>query len=338
MGDLLSLVGEQVASLLRDELSGTAATLSLLEHARQRGVEGLVAEHLIRTSQVDQTRAEAKTAFIRNFCQSAAYQGRLADLEKAFRAAEVEAIALKGLPLSLTIFASKVGTRELSDIDLLFRPEQLARVRDLLEQMGYVLRGDTDMGYQQEGYYLDLHVRLFDRVDRAYSFDVDTVWESRERLTDDFEAIQGLESHLNFCYLAAHAMDHGFSRLKWLVDLVLMLPQCDGERLREAALKSNSLDTVLVSLKALKELFDVKIPNGMASDVSQMGWFEASFAKKIAANKLPLEAGKFFAVWNAADLASRAEVLRRLVAVEGESLSHRLRRVTGALKGLIGRD
>lgn len=334
--DLLSDMGEQVTLLVRKEQGSDEASV-LLECARRRGVEGLVAEYVLRTAKNESVRAEAKAAFVRNFFQAAAYQGRFAELEKAFRAHGIEAIALKGLPLSLNLFLTKVGTRELSDIDLLFQKEQLPRVREILQSMGYVKRNDTDMGYQQEGYYLDLHVRLLDRVDKAYRFELDTVWSRREKISDSFEAVQALEPHLNFCYLSAHAMDHGFSRLKWIVDLVMLLPRCDGERLKSIASETNSLHTVLVSLLVIRELFGAELPEPLENDVARLGWLEAQFVRKVAADALPTEAGKFFAIWNAEGFTSKIKVLRRLTSVEGESLSQRLRRVRTALRGLLAK-
>lgn len=329
-------VGEQVAVLLRKDLVDNDAA-SLLRLARERGVEGLVADSLVRSVPDESSRSVAKEAYVRNFCQSAAYQHRLKDLELAFRSAGIEAIALKGLPLSMTLYGSSIGSRELSDIDLVFRPEQLGEAREVIEGLGYLLRGDTDMGYHKDGYFVDLHVRLMDRVDRAYRFELENVWAGRERFHEEFEAIQGLGPDQNFCYLAVHGMDHGFSRLKWIVDLALLLPQCQGSVLRQRALDSNSLGTISVALAVLRELLDVSPPSELTEDLSRMTRFEKSFVQRIVANSLPAESGKFFAVWNAPTLASKAEVLRRVAKVDGESWSYRIRRVLKALKGLVTR-
>lgn len=83
----------------------------------------------------------------------------------------------------------------------------------------------------------------------------------------------------------------------------------------------------MVSIGALRALFN-----------AEMGWFEKKFVDKIVQGSLPSEAGKLFAVWNATGAASKLEVLRRVSRVEGESLTARLRRVAGALKGLSGTD
>lgn len=44
------------------------------------------------------------------------------------------------------------------------------------------------MDYHREGYYLDLHLRLLDRVDRAYLFPAKMAWERRIALPGEFKS------------------------------------------------------------------------------------------------------------------------------------------------------
>ena len=304
-----------------------------LRAARNEGLEGLVAKLLLDSGE-EPVQAEAKQAFVRNFCQSAGYQSKFQELEFEFQARGLSGIVLKGMALTLTLYKETVGVRELSDIDLMLKEEELPQVRQLLEDLGYGMRFDTDMGYLRDGYHIDLHTRFFDRVDKAYCFDTDLAWATQKSLGDEYVAMGCLEDHFRFCYLAAHGMDHGFSRLKWLLDLGMLAHKCDGEKLKDMAIKTYSLKTVVVSLASCKVLFGTEFPEGFDVLVGKLGKFERLFVNGIADRSLPKEAGKFMALWNAKGIGAKASILKNLLSVRGESTSARMTRFLQAVKGL----
>jgi hypothetical protein len=63
--------------------------------------------------------------------------GQLADLLAAFDREKIDVLVLKGALLASTAYAEP-GLRPMNDIDLMFRPEALARAGRTLENLGYV--------------------------------------------------------------------------------------------------------------------------------------------------------------------------------------------------------
>ncbi len=65
-----------------------------------------------------------------------AIAGQLAEILAACAAAQIEVIVLKGALLAPTVY-NDPGLRPMNDIDLLFRPQDVARVGPVLESLGY---------------------------------------------------------------------------------------------------------------------------------------------------------------------------------------------------------
>jgi len=68
-----------------------------------------------------------------------AIAGQLAEILAACATEQIEAIVLKGALLASTVY-DEAALRPMNDIDLLFRPQDLARVGPILERLGYVGR------------------------------------------------------------------------------------------------------------------------------------------------------------------------------------------------------
>ena len=133
-------------------------------------------------------------------------------------------------------------------------------------------------------------------------------------------------------------MKHGFSRLKWLLDLALLISECDPQSLRAMAVRTNSLETVSVAMAANDQIFGVTPPEAFQRDIQNLGFVEKIFVKKIVERTLPEEAGKLLAVWGAKGPAKKAKLVKQLLSVEGETLPDRGKRVLGALSRILKRD
>ncbi|MEZ4599669.1 MAG: nucleotidyltransferase family protein [Syntrophotaleaceae bacterium] len=145
-------------------------------------------------------------------------------------------LPVKGISLSLTLYASDPGRRQLSDIDLLVLPEDLPSLATVLEELGYRPK-KTQMlepGYQK-------HKRKAEFITQAPglpSIDVHTAFIVKKHIARHSgmllptvfaraRQIRGQQGQLfvldpidEWIYLAYHfCLHHRFAGLKWLDDL-----------------------------------------------------------------------------------------------------------------------
>ena len=111
---------------------------SLVIAAIALGLAPLFHYHLAHLDLTPPPLALAKLAVTRqaHTKRNEAIGGQLAELLAAFAAQKIEVIVLKGAFLASTAYPEP-GLRPMNDIDLLFRPEDLAEVGPVLEGLGY---------------------------------------------------------------------------------------------------------------------------------------------------------------------------------------------------------
>lgn len=130
------LAGAPAAQLLRFLNNEGWETLAVT--AISLGLAPLLHYHLHQLNLTPPSLALAKLAVTRqaHAKRNEAIAGQLAELLAAFAAQKIEVIVLKGALLAPTIYPEP-GLRPMNDIDLLFRPADLAQVGPVLEHLGY---------------------------------------------------------------------------------------------------------------------------------------------------------------------------------------------------------
>ncbi len=106
-------------------------------------------------------RAQAKLSFIRQ-AEAARYAARQAQLAEVLARLPSPPIVLKGAYLAERVYPQP-GLRPMNDIDLLFRPEDLPAVADVLHSLGY---GSKEKS-AEEGPGITKHTRTFQRASAA---------------------------------------------------------------------------------------------------------------------------------------------------------------------------
>lgn len=141
-------------------------------------------------------------------------------------------IVLKGVPLSLMLHG-RLGMRTSRDIDILVVPRDATAALDMLETMGFYRRGgegalpalmrrrkDVELLHDGRRQIVELHWRLFDNA-CLLPLPADMA-PGRVAMPSGAQCAV-LPERLNLLYLANHGAQHGWSRLKWLVDLAALL-------------------------------------------------------------------------------------------------------------------
>ena len=153
-----------------------------------------------------------------------------------FEAAGVPVISFKGPALALLAYPN-LALREFGDLDLLVRPADVFRARNVLAGEGYELRfssgGDTDAallrsGNQQtdlvngRGMLIDLHWGLLHEM-FSFQLPVDELFESAQAEYREGLSFLSLSPEHLLLYLCAHGTKHCWLNLRELLDVVCHL-------------------------------------------------------------------------------------------------------------------
>lgn len=144
-------------------------------------------------------------------------------------------MVLKGLPLSVQLHGDPFR-RGGVDIDLLVSPACFMAAADILIDMGYVPDPDgpplaamtsgsqhiRDLTFIGHGQIVELHRRLYELSSRLPS-DFDTLWRDRGEVALGPVRVATLGDQHLALYLLVHGYGHDWERLRWLLDLALLL-------------------------------------------------------------------------------------------------------------------
>lgn len=159
----------------------------------------------------------------------------------AFAAANIRAVILKGVPLSLMIHR-RLGLRFSRDIDILVQPEQANEALKLMQAAGFLprksektelralmrQRKDIELVNVHRKQIIELHWRLFDNphlLPLGKDFPMQAV-----SLPTGLHC-NVLPQRLNLLYLANHGTQHAWSRLKWLADFAALVARLSPDQL-----------------------------------------------------------------------------------------------------------
>ena len=137
-------------------------------------------------------------------------------LALAFNELELSYIPLKGIHFLKKSFSNDIGIRQLSDIDILFHPEDAEKVHKCLTELGYrvyltmptriskLLKNPTPYNYSKDGVTIDVHYAL----NRLENFDISMseVWTASTQNEFTFE--RNLSSEDQLIHLCTHAFLH----------------------------------------------------------------------------------------------------------------------------------
>lgn len=145
---------------------------------------------------------------------------------------DIAVIVLKGPLLAVSVFGDLCG-REFGDLDLLLRPADLPRARQLLESRGYrpeiMMEAATEAAYirsehafqylrDDDGLVVELHWRLEDHY-LKFPFDMEKLWSSASSEQLFGNPVGALSPEMLFLYLCMHGAKHYWERLEWIACL-----------------------------------------------------------------------------------------------------------------------
>jgi Uncharacterised nucleotidyltransferase len=182
-----------------------------------------------------------KQRAVRVRARALCHMAELLRLNAAFAEEKLSVISLKGAILSRRLYGDP-AMRDVQDIDLLVRPQDLDRADELLKGNGYrrlfldfpLTRKMKERLLLQEHHLTYCHERLQAVVELHWGFDLWTpgdvaeIWKHRKETDWKGITIAELDDDTTLLSLCSHGAGHKWSDLKWLSDIAVLLAQGHG--------------------------------------------------------------------------------------------------------------
>lgn len=273
---------EEKAARLRSMLSQPLRWDEVFDLADRHGVQPLLFQAL--SSVADAVPAEPMRVLAQlyqaNLHKVLFLSRELISILDCLDAVGVEAMPYKGLALAETIYGD-IALRQSGDIDLLIRPQDLARISQALAPLGFVPH-ENYSGAQERAYLKSGYESAFDAPAGknllevqwaiqphfyAVDFDMDAVFRRAVMTTVAGRAAKGLSLEDLFIILALHAAKHVWGRLIWICDLsrVMNLPQLDWREITSQAEQLGIARILGASVLLAHRLLDARIPDAIAN-------------------------------------------------------------------------
>ncbi|MDR7079106.1 hypothetical protein J2Y03_004163 [Neobacillus niacini] len=192
----------------------------------------------------------------RNIFKMLQLSGEMEQLAKLFNANDIKTIFLKGPLLGNEIYGD-VSLRTCGDLDILIPIEDLDSVHRILENQGFIkddyilsILGDWKWRHHHVTYYqksknikVEIHWRLNPGPGKEPGFL--ELWERKRKSVSVNSPIYLLGREDLFLFLVSHGARHGWSRLRWLIDIERMIEQeMDWQKVYSFTKKHNNFHVV----------------------------------------------------------------------------------------------
>ncbi|PEB52126.1 Renal dipeptidase [Bacillus pseudomycoides] len=189
--------------------------------------EKLIPSHVVQNLYV---------TFKKNTFQMLHLSAEMEQVSKLFNVNEIRTLFLKGPVLSQDLYGD-ISLRTSCDLDILIPISNLEKAEKLLLEQGYVkddyiqtILNDWKWRHHHITFFhptkrikLELHWRLNPGPGKEPGFE--ELWDRKRKSTLMDDSVYMLGSEDLFLFLASHGARHGWSRLRWLVDIKQIVNQ-----------------------------------------------------------------------------------------------------------------
>ncbi|MFB2935993.1 nucleotidyltransferase family protein [Aerosakkonemataceae cyanobacterium BLCC-F154] len=231
-------------------------------------------------------QTEWRNAYYKNACRNTLLLRELGKVLQSLADVGVDVIVLKGAALAEKVYGD-IAARQMVDLDLLIKPEDLAIVRQVVANLGYKLAGvEMQSGFNEEfrneeihwkqgliNVVLDLHWKLVSPAYYQRTFLTDWFWETaiKTKISGSPALILGNEAQI--VYLSAHLMlHHGGNSLLWFHDIaeaIAFSPTAiDWDLVIKKAQTYNLVLSVQQVLLRIADEWKVEIPGKVRSQLA----------------------------------------------------------------------
>ncbi len=252
---------------------------ALCVDAERHGIAPFV-HAFLRASAIDAPEAARKklrAAYLRTAEQNVLYRHYARQVYSACERAGIEIIPLKGIFLADRVYDS-IALREMSDIDLLVRQEELEKLDHVLVETGFVPMQEIREVLFEEGHHLrylhagcrlllEAHWDLMD-PDQDVKVDREALWKRSRPTGPSGRTLRELCPEELLLHLAVHLANHTFCLgLRGLNDLAATIrfygDVMDWDLLVDIARAWNATRPLYVNLRLLGDLLCVRVPDNL---------------------------------------------------------------------------
>ena len=255
---------------------------ALVRLASAHAVTPMLYAALREVSMPDAIAAELRSGYESSVQRSLAQSGELARLSGLLEKHGIPVITVKGPLLSRYLY-NNLSARSSGDIDLLARPEDVLRIRDVLVPRQYrvanTLHWNSDSAYLRSreneisfaspsGVSIDVHWRLLPRY-FASPFDDLDVWKSVRTAMLAGRQIRTLAPEHVLLLICSHSAKHAFERLGWICDIARFLtvtPDLDWPAIMGQAARTRTLRQVSLGVRLAADVLGAPLPAGLPED------------------------------------------------------------------------
>ncbi len=201
----------------------------------------------------------------------------LAEVADGLEAAGVRALSIKGPALSARLHGDP-AIRPSNDLDFLVDTDGASNARGVLSRLGFVpapsnarafaaTRNPVPLEYLRRGVKLELHERMLPHLG-AGERTFDTLWRHRVAARAGNLDVATTGTDDTALHLALHGFRHGFSCLKWLADLGVLLTLRNGPdwtAVRAAARALGREKALVHAYRVSAEVLGVELPTDLES-------------------------------------------------------------------------
>jgi hypothetical protein len=195
---------------------------------------------------------------------------------KLFESNGIEVAPFKGPTLAILVYGN-LGFREFSDLDILVRPDNVIKAKNLLCSIGYqpeiqlagarlehFIQSQHELLFRREadGNMVELHWKI-DSKYFSFSLNVQDVWMRLKPVTIAGTTVMTLAREDLLLYLCAHGAKHLWERLEWIcgvAELVREAGRLDWTVLLKRATKLKGERTLFLGLLLANDLLEASLP------------------------------------------------------------------------------
>ncbi len=187
----------------------------------------------------------------------------------------IDAVPFKG-PVLAALAYENVAMRQFGDLDLLVRPQERTRARELLLGHGYTmfdgwshvheLNHEYTLVGTRGGVRVDVHWKLFPRA--VLPLKPDQLWQRLAAVRIGDREVRTFSLEDTLLILCVHADTHAWGRLMWITDIAQLVashPGLDWAKAVEIADSSGSERLLLLGLRLANDLLGAPAPEPVMS-------------------------------------------------------------------------
>ena len=302
-----SLLDEAAKKELKAILQHRIDWRSLLQMANMHGMMPLLYKTLNNTCPEAvpvPILAKLKTFFNLNGLRNQALAQELLRLLDLLASNGIPAIPFKGPVLAIASYGS-LSLRQFSDLDILVRPQDFVRARDLLlsnryqrsqpihgiadvetEELALMqARGEYSLRHQNGQYLIDLHDRLIAGEFPLLSADFKVFWQRLSPISILNKEVSSFCVEDLLLYLCIHGSKDLWKKLSWVCDIATLIhthPQLNWEQVIARSQSLESEQMLWLGISLARDILETPLPD-VASKRMETHFRKQTFSNQIQA-------------------------------------------------------